>query len=602
MAQLLSDRRDIEFVIHEQLQTETLASTEKFADFNKKTIDLILNEARSLAQKEVVPTNTQGDQEGCRWENGTVYVPESFHQVWKLYREGEWIAMAEDPEWGGQGMPKTLTSAAIEYLNGANCALFMYVAVTYGAANLIETFGTEKQKKLFLEKMYSGEWAGTMMLTEANAGSDLAAIESTARDNGDGTYSITGDKVFISGGEQDLTDNIVHPVLARIEGAPVGTKGISLFLVPKFRVNADGSLGEFNNIICTGIEHKMGIHGNATCSLSLGSKGECIGTLLGEENRGLKAMFQMMNEARLYVGIQGLSLAASSYANAVDYAKQRIQGAELTMEKKAVQTPVTIIQHPDIRRQLCLMKAYVEGMRSLIYYTSNCFDQQVVSVDSDEKAELNGIIDLLIPIVKGYITDRAFEVCSHGLQVFGGYGYIEEFPQSQLLRDCRITLLYEGTNGIQAMDLLSRKLLMDEGRSFTALAGRILDTIDEAKKIDELRSIAEAVNKSLSQFEVAFKRITCVVQSGDLKRVFAYAYPIMEVLGDILIAWMLLWRASISVKKLEKPGKDQDFYTGQIKSAEFFISNVLPITHGKLQTICDLNNSVNEMPEKSFHG
>jgi alkylation response protein AidB-like acyl-CoA dehydrogenase len=366
MAQVIADRRDIDFVLHEQFQVEDLSKHEIYADFNKKTVDLVISEARNLAVKEILPTQVLGDREGVRFENGNVMVPESFKRIWELYKEGEWIAMTEDIEWGGQGMPRTIALAAQDYFVGANLALLMYAGLTHGAGKLVQTFGTDKQKSLYLKKMYTGKWTGTMLLTEPEAGSDVGALTTSAVKNDDGTYSITGNKIFISGGDHDLAENIIHPVLARIEGAPAGTKGISLFLVPKIWVNDDGSLGEFNDVVCTGVEEKMGIHGNATCSLALGGNGKCRGTLLGEENKGMRAMFLMMNEARLSVGLQGFCCASSAYLYALNYARERVQGKHLLkmMDKEASSVP--IIQHPDVRRQLLTMKAYVDGMRSLI--------------------------------------------------------------------------------------------------------------------------------------------------------------------------------------------------------------------------------------------
>ncbi|MFP4420127.1 MAG: acyl-CoA dehydrogenase family protein, partial [Desulfococcaceae bacterium] len=316
MAQQIADRRDVDFVLHEQFEVGKLSKAPAYAEFTKKTVDLIINEARNLAIKEFLPTQKIGDEEGCVFEDGQVKVPEAFHRAYELFLEGEWLAMTEDPKWGGQGMPRTVALAASDYFNGGNYALMMYPGLTHGAGKLVEAFGTEEQKKLFLKNMYTGKWTGTMLLTEPEAGSDVGALQTTATPNGDGTYSISGNKIFISSGEHDLVENIIHPVLARIEGAPAGTKGISLFLVPKYRVNPDGSLGEFNDVVCTGIEHKMGIHGNCTCSLTLGGKGQCVGTLLGEENKGMKAMFLMMNEARALVGQQGLACASVSYVNA----------------------------------------------------------------------------------------------------------------------------------------------------------------------------------------------------------------------------------------------------------------------------------------------
>ena len=431
MAQFISDRRDIDFLLHEVLDTAALAKkSEKFAEFNKKTIDLIVSEARNLAVKEILPTQKEGDEQGCVLENGKVTTPASFKRLYDIFNEGEWLAMTEDPEWGGQGMPRSIASATMEYFNGANYPFMMYPGLTHGAGKLVEEFGTDEQKRIFLKKMYTGEWAGTMLLTEPGAGSDVGALTTTAKRNDDGTFSITGEKIFISGGEHDLTENIIHPVLARIEGAPEGTKGISLFLVPKFLVNEDGSLGEFNDVVCTGIEHKLGIHGNSTCSLALGSNGNCVGTLLGEENKGMRAMFVMMNEARLLVGFQGFACATASYMYAVNYAKQRIQGKNLMDMMNPDAKAVPIIQHPDVRRQLLKMKVLVEGMRSILYYVNYCADMASIGKDEEERAKYQGLVEVLTPIAKGYVTDRAFEVCSQGMQVYGGYGFIEEYPMA----------------------------------------------------------------------------------------------------------------------------------------------------------------------------
>ncbi|MCK5101052.1 MAG: acyl-CoA dehydrogenase, partial [Desulfobacteraceae bacterium] len=446
MAQQIVDRRDIDFVLHEQFMAGDFAEkNEDFADFNKKTIDMIVSEARNFAIKELLPIYKEGDEEGCTFKNGEVITPKSFKRAYDLLNEAEWLAMVENPEWGGQGMPRLASSAPYEYFNAANYPFMMYAGLTHGAGKLVESFGTDKQKELFLKKMYSGEWTGTMMLTEPDAGSDVGALTTIATKNDDGTYSIKGDKIFISGGDHDITDNIIHPTLARIEGAPEGTKGISLFLVPKIRVNDDGSLGEPNDVICTGIEHKLGIHGNSTCSIALGGKGECVGTLLGEENKGMKAMFLMMNEARLLVGYQGFACASASYIHAVNYARERVQGKNLLEMMDPAAQPVTIINHPDVRRQLMEMKVYVEGARSLLYYVNYCLDMAKIAETEEEREKYEGFIEVLTPIAKGYVTDRAFDICSQAVQVYGGYGYIEEFPVSQLLRDCRITMLYEGT-------------------------------------------------------------------------------------------------------------------------------------------------------------
>jgi len=604
MAQVIADRRDVDFVLHEQLNVGALSEHEKYAEFNKKTVDLIISEARNLAIKEILPTFKDGDDQGCRLENGQVYVPESFKRAYDLFVEGEWVAMPEDPEYGGQGMPRTVALAAGDYFNGANYAFMMYPGLTHGAALLVEAFGTERQKKRFLKNMFTGKWTGTMLLTEPEAGSDVGNLSTTAVKNEDGTYAITGNKIFISAGEHDMVENIVHPVLARIEGAPAGTKGISLFLVPKYRVNDDGSPGDFNDVVCTGIEHKMGINGNATCSLTLGGKGQCVGELLGEENKGMRAMFLMMNEARLLVGMQGFCCASPSYMNAVNYARERIQGKNLLQMMDPNAPSVAIIQHPDVRRMLISMKSSVEGMRSLLYYAGYLSDQIAVADDEAEKTRLQGMVDLLIPICKGYVTDKAFEVCSTGVQVYGGYGFIREYPQEQLLRDCRITMIYEGTNGIQAMDLLGRKLGMNKGKPIMDLMVEIQKTIAQAKAIDSLKDYAIRVEKAMNRLGEVAMHLGATAMSPKVMSAFAFAHPFMEASGDVVMAWMLLWRGVVAATQLEKGAKkkDQAFYEGQMKSVQYFTQAVLPITMGKMDAIMTTCEASIEITEDAFGG
>ncbi len=601
MAQSIADRRDVDFVLHEQLQAPDLSKHEKYAEFNKKTIDMIVTEARNFAIKELLPINKEGDEIGVTFDNGQVTVPESFHRAYTLLRGGEWIAMAEDLEVGGQGMPHVVERAASDYLLGANYAFMLYSGLTHGAARLIEVFGTQEQKDMYMKKLYSGEWSGTMLLTEPEAGSDVGALTTTAVRNEDGTYSISGDKIFISGGEHDMTENIIHPVLARIEGAPAGTKGISLFLVPKYRVNPDGSLGEFNDVVCTGIEEKMGIHGSSTCSLNLGGKGNCIGTLLGEENKGMREMFLMMNEARLLVGFQGFACATASYLSALDYARERIQGRPLTAGKDASAGGVPIIRHPDVRRMLMTMKVFVEGMRSLIYYVGYCQDRVGLAETDEEKEKYEGLIDILTPIVKGYGTDRAFEVTSYGVQIYGGYGYTKEYPVEQYLRDCRITMIYEGTNGIQAMDLMGRKMSMKKGKLVMDLFGEIQQTIGEAKKIDSLKDETAKVEAALNKLGEAGQHLGKTVMDN-VEQAFIYANPLMDVTGDVCVAWMLLWRALVASRKLEGKTKDTAFYEGQVKSLTYFVNMHLPATMGKLDAILTTDTAAIDIAEASFGG
>ena len=617
MAQIISDRRDIDFVLYEQMEIEDLLKAEKYKDLNRKMFDMVISEARNLGIKEIYPTYTEGDREGVQFENGKVTVPRCFHRPYALFVEGEWIAMAEDPEVGGQGLPHIIRQAAFEYITGANFAVAGFGNLGHGAAKMIELFGTPKQKELFLKKVYSGHWGGTMLLTEPNAGSDVGALTTTAVKNPDGTYSISGNKIFITCGEHDLTENIIHPVLARIEGAPPGTRGISLFIVPKIWVNDDGSLGEPNDIVCSGVEEKMGIHGSPTCSMSLGARGNCRGLLLGEENKGLMVMFYMMNEARLDVGTQGFLHGSVAYLHALNYARERLQGRDIEKSKDPEAPQVPIIRHPDVRRMLLQMKAYVEGMRSFVYYVAYCFDRASTAKSRKEKERYDGLIELLTPIIKAYCSERGQFVCEQAIQVYGGYGYTKEYPVEQLYRDCKITSIYEGTNGIQAMDLLGRKLGMNKGAVFMDLLNEITVAIKKAAKIPRLEKSAGAVEKSVNRLGEIAVHLGKTADSKDLKLAFAYAHPFLEVVGDVIMAWMLLWRAAAAVPKLEKlagsadenairskvaQNKDAAFYDGQLKTAEYFIHCMLPATMGKMNAIAAGNPAAIEIDERSFGG
>jgi len=617
MTQLIADRRDIEFVLYEQMEAEAFFKHEKFKEFNRKMSDLIISEARQLAIKEILPTFAEGDREGARFENGQVKVPECYHRAFKHFVEGEWTAMTADPELGGQGLPLVLTEAASEYLVGANSAFCLYGFVGHAAGELIEHFGTEEQKKLFLKKMYTGVWSGTMQLTEPQAGSDVGSLTTTAVKNPDGTYSLSGNKIFITSGDQDLTENIIHPVLARIEGAPKGTKGISLFIVPKIWVNADGSLGDPNDIVCTGIEHKMGINASATCSMTLGGKGRCRGLLLGEENKGMRVMFHLMNNARLATGFIGFSFGSAAYLYALDYARQRLQGRDLEKIMDAEAPQVPIIHHPDVRRMLMWMKAHVDGMRSLIYFTAACFDKITCAQSDTDKEYYQGLLDLLTPIVKAYCSDKGFDICVQAVQVFGGYGYTKDYPVEQLLRDCKITSIYEGTNGIQAMDLLGRKLGQKNGAVFMNLLQEIQNTIERAKGFDELKDLHPEAGKALTRLGEIAMHIGQTAMSPDFKTAFAFAQPFQDVMGDVIMAWMLLWRATLAVPKLSDlvggltgparvkkiaKSKEAAFYDGQLQTATYFIKAILPVTMGKMEAIAASDNSVVSIHEASFGG
>ncbi len=616
MAQQIADRRDIDFVLYEQLNSDRLSKTRKYKGQKRNMFDMVITEARNLAIKEILPLNEDGDRVGLTFENNQVTVPESFHRVLKLLQEGEYFAMSDDPAVGGMGLPHVVTQAAMEYIIGADFSFSITCLACHGAGKMIEIFGTKEQKDLYLGKLYSGMWGGTMVLTEPEAGSDVGALTTTAKKNDDGTYSISGNKIFITGGENNLTDNIVHLVLARIEGAPEGTRGISIFIVPKIWVNDDGSLGESNDVLCTGIEEKLGLHASATCQLTFGDKGKCRGLLLGEENKGMMVMFYMMNEARLLVGSVGLFNASCAYLYAVNYAKERVQGRDLAdmMDKNA--RPVAIIRHPDVRRMLMWMKSHVEGMRSFVYYVSSLFDREACAADDEERTFVADLIELLTPIVKSYCTDRGFEATVEAVQVYGGYGYIRDYPVERLMRDSKINSIYEGTNGIQGMDLLGRKLGMKKGAVFMNFMGEIQKTIAQAKD-NNLHELALPLEQALNRLGEIAMHMGKSAMSPDFKVAFSFASPFLDVMGDVIMGWMLLWRAAVAGPALEKivgqstgdariekiqKNKNAAFYEGQLKSAEYYILTQLPVTMGKMNSIEASNNAIIEIPEVSFGG
>ncbi|MFA5906966.1 MAG: acyl-CoA dehydrogenase family protein, partial [Desulfobacula sp.] len=518
MAQMIIDTTDLEFVLFEQFRIDRLQEFEPFSDYNRKTIEMVVREARRLAVKEILPTSKIGDTRGCRFENGNVLLPPEFKQVWELLSKGEWLVPDADPARGGQGMPRSVALAARDFFNGANMALTMIAGLSQGAVHVIETFGTARQKKLFLKKIISGEWAVSMQITESESGSDLGRINTLAEPCPDGTYRISGSKVFITGGDHNLTDNIIHLVLARVKGAPDGSRGLSFFIVPGIHVDESGLLGRKNDLTCTGIEEKMGLHGSPTCSMALGGSGNCIGTLVGEENKGLAVMFSMMNDARLLVGSQGHACSSSAYLYALEYAKTRRQGTLPGAPGDRADTePVAIIGHPDVKRMLLTMKSYTQGIRSILLYIARCQDKALAI--PEKRQEYQDLVDILIPVGKGYVTDRALEVCDMAIQVFGGYGYTSEYPVEQIYRDARITTIYEGTNGIQSLDLVLRKLTLHNGRLFNALIRRMEQTIKMADCEPALSGVTMAFEVLVSDLKVAVTRLSSMEDTleADLK-------------------------------------------------------------------------------------
>ena len=603
MAQQLTDRRDQEFVIWEQMNCVELLKNKKYGDFSKKTCDMIITEARALAVKELLPILAEGDQLGVRYANGIVKVPESFHRVYKLILEGEWNNLGVPTEMGGQGAPPFVAAAAAEYFLGANWPLFCYATMGDGTARLVQLYGSQEHKEKYVKKLTSAQWGGTMLLTESEAGSDVGALTTAAVNNPDGTYSLTGNKIFITNGEHDLVENIIHPVLARIEGDPPGTKGISLFIVPKFHVNPDGSLGERNDIICAGVEEKHGIHASATCSMTLGSKGKCIGDLLGKEREGMKIMFNMINGARMSTGLQALTYASAAYLLAVNYARERIQGRDLADFKDHGAPSVPIIKHPDVRRNLLGMKSYVDGMRSFFYYLS-VRGTRAISADTQAEREFNeNIYSMLTPIVKDYLAVKGHDVCVQAIQVFGGAGYTKDYLGGQYARDCKITSIYEGTSGIQAMDLLARKIGMKKGWVFINFLGEMHKTVAQARNTKGLEDLADSVEVAANRLGEVAMHLGKKAMSPEFKVAFAHALPFLYAMGDTIMAWMLVWRAVVAAQKLNgAKKKDTAFYEGQIKTAEFFTKTELPVTLGKMYAIEGSCAAAIEISDEGFGG
>jgi len=619
MANLILDERDQKFVLFEMLEIDKLCESEKYADFSRDTFEMILAEAAKLGTEEVLPTLAESDKEGCTLENGQVHVPKCFHRPYKLFCESGWNCMSFPAEHGGQGLPFIMRIASHDWFM-FNFAFASYHGLGEGAAHLIETYGSQEQKHKYLPNMLSGKWGGSMALTEPGAGSDVGNLSTKAVRQPDGTFKLQGTKIFITGGDQDLTENIIHPVLARIEGDPAGTKGISIFIVPKFLINEDGSLGKRNDFEIAKIEEKMGIHGSSTCLINFGDNNNCYAELLGSEREGMKVMFQMMNEARLATGLQGLSSASIAYLHALNYTKERLQGSSL-MEFKNPEAPrVPIISHPDVRRMLLWMKSNVDSLRALIYFATVCGDRAVSLKDPVEAEKWLGILEVLTPIVKAYSTDIGFRVTETAMQCYGGYGYCSEYPIEQFLRDSKIASIYEGTNGIQALDLVGRKMGMKKGTYLMSLIGEMGATAARCKEIEPLKGMAEDVQTGINALVEIAMFFAASGKAGKFLIPIGNAYPFLMMMGKIVSAWLLLWEAEVAQKKLAglcaakgvnaadpfalaafaKENKDAAFYDGKIKGAKYFIKNVLPEIDGTVKAIKSEDLSIMEIADESF--
>ena len=615
MAKLLIDDRDQRFVLFEQLGIGKLSESKLYSDFDEEVYAMVLGEAQKLATKAMMPTNSIGDSEGCVLKDGNVSVPECFHELWRLWNEGEWRRLDLAQDIGGQGMPMVVGMAANEYFEAANLAFQTLAAMTRGAAQLIATHGTEAQKEKYVEKILSGQWTGTMVLTEADAGSDVGATKTTAELNADGTYTITGTKVFITAGDTGLTENIIHLALARIKGAPAGTRGLSLFLVPRIRINPDGTLGQPNDVKTIGVEKKMGIKGSPTCQITFGEEGKCIGELIGEVNKGMSIFFTMMNESRLIAARHGASIAASAYLHALNYSRERLQGSEIGAPPGAPQCP--IIKHPDIRRMLLQMKSYTEGVRALILYTSYCIDQERIIEDKDERQKWINRTAFLTPVAKAYGSDLSFRVTEAAMQVYGGYGYMKDYPIEQFLRDEKVHSIFEGTNGIQALDLAGRKLLRESQDLYSGLLKDIEIFCNEYK---EHKTLASCVDTLITARKALSDASGFITETGkkDFQLLALYATQYLELFGDVITGWLLLWQAVIARKALDKiisekgvdekkgldklfsENADAAFYSGKLASARFFISNVVSHATSKANVIMKADRAGIDISEDCF--
>ena len=612
----LVDSRDLRFVLFEALEADKLSKYEKFAGFDKDTYEATLELAEQLAVEQVYPANAEADKTGAKYnpETKSVTVPERFKTAMALYRESGFSGLSNGPEWGGMGMPETIYRAVMEYFCSAGVAFSSYDTLKVGACNLIINHGSDELKKIYVEKMVSGQWGGTMCLTEPAAGSDVGVLKTRAVKQADGTYRITGQKIFITAGDNDLYENIIHPVLARIDGDPPGTPGISIFVVPKYHVNPDGSIGKPNDVTTTGIEHKMGIKGSATCSLSFGDNDKCVGYLLGQERQGMKIMFQMMNEARLDVSQQALGTASSAYMHAITYAKNRIQGADSA--KKGDFTSVPIVKHPDVKRMLLWMKSQVEAMRMLTLLAAYSADMSHVE-KGDAAKEASALLDFLIPLCKAGNSDLAWLVTSEAMQVYGGYGYCSEYPVEQLARDCKILAIYEGTNGIQSMDLTMRKLLMNpEMYNYKVFKKRIAETMAKAKGVVDEKYIA-AVKTAVEKMDATVQKLAELRDQKKLLDILAIATPLQQAMRMVAHAWMHLWSLSIATPKLKaiagdvagekvvakvKDNAEAAFYYGKVLSDRFYLGSELKHLYGFLDYITAGESAVGESFEDVFTG
>jgi acyl-CoA dehydrogenase len=564
---------DTNFVLNDVLNYQRYNNLPGFADATPDVVEAILSEGAKLAEGTLFPVNHSGDQEGCvRASDGSVKTPKGFKAAYDQYREGGWLGLAVPEQYGGQGLPYLLHTAVGEYMSSANMALTMYPGLTQGAIAAILTHGTDEQKDTYLPKMVEGTWTGTMNLTEPHCGTDLGLLRSTAAPQGDGSYKISGQKIFISAGEHDMSENIIHLVLARIDGAPEGVKGISLFIVPKFILDADGNPGARNGVSCGSIEEKMGIHGNSTCVMNYD---DATGYLIGEAHKGLRAMFTMMNEARLGVALQGLSIAETAYQNAAIYARERIQGRALSGAAAPDKKADPIIVHPDIRRNLMNIRAYNEAGRALILWTALNSDIAHRAGDEAERQTADDLVGLLTPVLKGVLTDKGFEHAVMAQQVFGGHGYIEEHGMSQYVRDARIAMIYEGANGIQALDLVGRKLALNGGRAITAFFKEVGEFCEVNRENEKLSFFTKHLKKGVNDLQAA---TMWLMQNAIAKpdNAGAASNDYMHLFGLVALGYMWARMAKVAEEKLELGEGNKAYLEAKLVTARYYFERIMP--------------------------
>src|SRR5471032_692421 len=595
MAVYKAPLKDIQFVMNEVLDVSSLSKLPGYEDATPDTIHAILEEAAKLCENVLFPLNRSGDEEGCHYENGVVRTPQGFKEAYNQFREGGWTATTCDPQYGGQGLPATVGFAVTEIITASNQAFGMYPGLSHGAYEALSQHGSDELKKLYLPKLTDGTWSGTMCLTEPQCGTDLGLIRTKAEPRSDGSYDITGTKIFISAGEHYLTENILHLVLARLPDAPGGTKGISLFLVPKFLPTKDGKVGERNGIRCGAIEHKMGIKASSTCVMNLDN---AKGWLVGELNKGMPAMFVMMNAARLGVGMQGLGIAEASYQSAVAYARDRLQGRSLTGPKNANGPADPIIVHPDVRRMLMTQRSFIEAARALALWVGMLIDEAHRHPDKDRRAAADDLVQMLTPIIKAYFTDMGSECANLAVQTYGGHGYIRENGVEQLVRDARITQLYEGTNGIQALDLVGRKLPMKGGAAAQRLLGEISSFVSANKADDKMKEFVEPLEKALGRVQdAALFLLQNAMKNPD--EAGAAASDLLRLMA--LTAMGFMWnRIVVAAHKGLAAGNDNAFYEAKLTTARFYLARVLPQTTSLNHQIKSGAATVMALPAEAF--